>query len=307
MLTLLTGKNDFEIRRALDAMVQGFDGEVTKVYGEDLAKQDLPDLLAGMTLFATSRLVVIRTLSENKPLWVDFADWLGRISDETHVILVEPSPDKRTKTYKDLVKAAVVHEFKEWGERENYTAQKWLETEAGRAGLPMTPADAKFLVDWVGVNQPLLAGALDKLVVLGQADAKAIRQYVEPNPAENVFDLLDAALRGNTAKLGEMLAILRKTQDPYMTFGLLTSQVLQLAMLAQPGHTAAQVAKALGAHPYALGKLEPHARRLGPKAVAQVVQQFTKADDRMKSSAQDPWILIESLLAEVSLIIGQSK
>ena len=112
MITLLVGDNSFEIRRALDHIIESFDGQVEKVDGSTLEVKQLPDLLMGATLFAEKRLVVIKDLSENTGLWTTLVDWLPRLSEDTHLVLVEEKPDKRTKTFKELQKIAKVKEFK---------------------------------------------------------------------------------------------------------------------------------------------------------------------------------------------------
>ena len=101
MITVLTGDNSFELTRAIDEIVRTFDGVAEKFEGGDLELSQLPDLLQGGTLFASERLVIVREVSENKALWDALPDWLGRVSDDVHVVLIEPKPDKRTKTFKD--------------------------------------------------------------------------------------------------------------------------------------------------------------------------------------------------------------
>src|ERR1035437_6433304 len=100
MITVLIGENTFEIQRALDLIARDFDGKVEKIDGSNLQLSQLPDILMGVSLFAMSRTVVIRNLSENRAVWPVFGDWLSKISDDIHLILAESKPDKRTATYK---------------------------------------------------------------------------------------------------------------------------------------------------------------------------------------------------------------
>ena len=104
MIMLLIGENSFEVERALRQIADDFDGTVEKIDGSDLQLSQLPDILMGVSLFATARTVVIRNLSANKSIWTVFGDWLPRISDDIHLVLVEPKPDKRMTTYKALIK-----------------------------------------------------------------------------------------------------------------------------------------------------------------------------------------------------------
>lgn len=302
MITVLTGENSFEVTRALEKIVADFAGVAEKFDGDSLELAQLPDLLLGGTLFATERLVIIRALSENKQLWEVLPDWLERTSGDTHVVLVEPKPDKRTKTYKDLKKYAQVQEYNPWGDRDVMQAEKWVAEEAKRHGLLLDKKLAQQLVARVGMDQWLLFHAIEKLAVLDTVTAEMIEQLIEANPTENVFNLLDAALRGDTRKVSGMIRTLRLGQDPYMTFGLLGGQVFQLVALAASDKPSGEVAKDIGAHPYALGKLAPHAKKLGRSGTKKLARIFADADTAMKSTATDPWILIEQALIKTTSV-----
>lgn len=302
MITVLTGENSFEVTRALEKIVADFAGVAEKFDGDSLELAQLPDLLLGGTLFATERLVIIRALSENKQLWEVLPDWLERTSGDTHVVLVEPKPDKRTKTYKDLKKYAQVQEYNPWGDRDVMQAEKWVAEEAKRHGLLLDKKLAQQLVARVGMDQWQLFHAIEKLAVLDTVTAETIEQLIEANPTENVFNLLDAALRGDTRKVSGMIRTLRLGQDPYMTFGLLGGQVFQLVALAASDKPSGGVAKDIGAHPYALGKLAPHAKKLGRSGTKKLARIFADADTAMKSTATDPWILIEQALIKTTSV-----
>lgn len=302
MITVLTGENSFELTRALEGIVALFDGTAEKFDGSDLELSRLPDLLLGGTLFADKRLIIVKGLSDNKSLWDILPDWLGRVNEDVHLVLVEPKPDKRTRTFKELKKVAEVKEFNPWGDRDTALAEKWVGEEAKRQGSALDSKSVQLLVARVGLDQWQLFHALEKLTVLGDITPEIIEQTVEANPTENVFNLLDAALRGDAKKVHDMISTLERTQDPYMTFGLLSSQVFQLATLAVTDKPAASVASDIGAHPYALGKLAPHAKSLGKGNIKKIVQTFADVDMKMKSSATDPWLLVEEALVKTILL-----
>lgn len=302
MITLLTGENSFETARALTSIVSAFDGMPEKFEGGDLHVAQLPDLLMGATLFADKRLVVIRDLSENKPLWDVLPDWLEKVGDDIHLVLVEQKPDKRTKTFKELKKIADVKESTNWGDRDIGVAIAWAVSEANRLGFVLDRESSGTLVNRVGVDQWQLHNALQKLSVLDNINPPVIENLIEATPTENVFNLLDAALRGDAKQVITMIQRLQRTQDPYMTFGLLSGQVFQLAALAVADKPAAAVASDIGAHPYALGKLAPHAKKAGQNSVRKIVKYFADADSAMKSSATDPWLLIEEALIKTATL-----
>jgi DNA polymerase III subunit delta len=302
MITLLTGENSFENERALQRIIAEAAIEVERIDGATLETKHLPDLLMGATLFADKRLVVIRNIAENKSLWSDFGVWLARVSDDIHLVLIESKPDKRTKTYKDLQKLASIQESKAWTDRDGLKAEQWVVKEATLRGFELDKKCARLLVDRVGIDQWLLDQALEKLAVVERITPELIEEIIEANPAENVFNLLEAALRGDARRLRSMITTLEVNEDPYRLFGLLSSQGFQLAALSVTDKPSSEVAKDLGAHPFMLSKLTSHAARMGQAGVRKLIAALAEADNGMKTSSGEPWLLIERALIKIARI-----
>jgi DNA polymerase III delta subunit len=300
MITLVTGENSFENERIVAEIIADFDGVPDKVDGETLELRQLPDLFMGATLFADKKLVIIKNLSENKTLWNTLADWLERIHDDVHVVLVESKPDKRTKTYKLLQKSAKIYESKMWTERDNGKAEQWASEEASRIGFLLDKKSAHTLVMRVGADQWQLHQALQKLALAGTVTPELIEETIDANPVENVFNLFEAALKKDGAKIRQMLEVLQASEDPYRVFGLLSTQAFQLAALALADKSAKEVASDLGAHPFALSKLAPFAKSFSTTDVKAVVVAFDEADAGMKTSVAEPWLLLERALFKVA-------
>ncbi|MDB5183829.1 MAG: hypothetical protein JWO07_510 [Candidatus Saccharibacteria bacterium] len=301
MITVLTGNNNYEMSRALEVLAQDYTGEVSRVDGDDLALDRLIELISSASLFATKRMVIIRDLSTNKPIWTALGERLDNIDEDVHLVLVEPSVDRRTSTYKKLQKVADVKTFTMWSDRDDMKAEQWVGEQAKLLGITMDKKSVQTLVKRIGMDQWDLYHGLEKLAVLDHVDESVIQEIIEAQASENVFNLLDAALRGNSKRVSEMIRNLQRAQDPYMTFGLLSAQVFQLAALAVTDKSSAEVASAIGAHPYALGKLAPHAKLMGRSGARKIVKIFADTDSLMKSTPTDPWILVEQALVRTSL------
>jgi len=301
MITLLIGDNSFEIERTLNAIISNFDGNVEKVEGSELQVSQLPDILMGVSLFADKRVVIIRGLSENKVVWSVLGDWLSKISDDIHLVLIEPKPDKRTVTFKALKENANVQEFLPWTDRDIAKAEKWVAAEAEKLGILIDKKCVQSLVQWVGIDQWQLFHALEKLALTDDITVDSIKNIIEPNPVENVFNLFETALRGDTKTLSEILKTLEKTEDVYRLTALLTSQAFQLAAVVSASKTD-NVAKDFAIHPYVVSKLAPIAKRIGKSGVSKIISIFTELDDDMKISKAEPWLLVERALIKVANI-----
>jgi DNA polymerase III delta subunit len=166
MIIMLTGANDFAIRQALDKLVGAYLSKfgvhaIERVDGESFEPTSLSELLQGASLFASQRLVVVRDASKNKPLWEAIGDWIERVPTEVMLVLVESSPDKRTRTYKQLQKHADVRDFPGLSEPE---LARWLVVAAKEAGASIDHKTAAHLVRQVGTDQWRLHTELQKLV-----------------------------------------------------------------------------------------------------------------------------------------------
>lgn len=300
MITLFIGENSFEISRAVERLINDFNGTPEKVDGSDLELKQMPDLLMGATLFADNRLVIIKHLSENKTAWTKLSDWLPRLSDDVHFVLIEAKLDKRTKTYKELEKVAAIQEFALWTERDSLQVEKWAIDEAKTLGFALDKKSAHTLVGRVGVDQWLLWQALQKLAVVDQITPAIVEELIDANPTENVFNLLEAALKGDTLRIKRMVATLQLSEDPYRLFGLLSGQVFHLLALSLADKSYTEVASDLGVHPFAMSKLAPFVEELAATGAKKVVACFVEADSAMKTSTADPWLLIERALMKVA-------
>jgi DNA polymerase III delta subunit len=217
-------------------------------------------------------------------------------------VIIEPKPDKRTKTFKELQKVANVYEAQAWTERDTLKAEQWVVNEAQMLGFSLDKKSAQILVARVGADQWQLYRALEKLAVVDEISPAVIEELIEANPLENVFNLFEAALRGNALRVKQMIETLELTEDAYRLFGLLSGQAFQLAALSVSEKPSAEVAKELGAHPFALSKLAPHAKKLGKSGARKVIAIFAEADSGMKTSAGDSGLLLERALVKVACL-----
>jgi DNA polymerase III subunit delta len=288
MITVLSGDNTYAIQRFLREQISGFDGDITRKNGDEISQNQLGDLFMGASLFSTKRIVIVNKLSENKPLWADVESWIERVPKEIDVYLVEPRPDKRTKTYKTLQKQATVRMFNELDETELST---WLQSIARDNEIDLTDDLARYFIGYVGRDQWRLQNELEKLVLAQKPLTRELIQEVsEPYPEATAFELLDGLFSNDTPRVEKLLVLLRETEDPYQFFGLLSSQTLALVALVHGGERRADdVARDLSIHPFVVRKLSQVSRRFNKQRLSHFVARLAEADIRIKTMGVDPW------------------
>lgn len=300
MITLITGENSYERDREVARIIAACAGESERLDGAALTASDLPQLFQGMTLFATERLTIITNLSENKEVWGELEKWLDTPMSDTHIVLVEPKPDKRTKTYKALQKQAQVKQCEPFGERGTGKAENWLKREAKTRQIEMNADAARELVRRVGTDQYRLVNELERLAPLGSITTEVVAAHTEEPLGDNVFTLLQVALSGDTVQLHAKIHALQHTNDAYMTLGLLSSQLFNLAALKLGDGTTAEIASSVKASEFALRPLVPLAAKISREQLKTAVQYIAEADIQTKTTASDPWIILESALMRIA-------
>ena len=84
MIRFLYGENDYALSRATarvrDAFVEEHGDQSVSIHeGDQLELRDLAQLLQGQSLFADTKLTIIRGANINKPLWEGLSDFLERL------------------------------------------------------------------------------------------------------------------------------------------------------------------------------------------------------------------------------------
>lgn len=309
MIYFLVGENVFRSEQETARVLDGRQAE--KFDASSLEPVDLIDIVAGQSLFASIRQIIIDQASSNKPLWEALGDQLASVDDETLIILRDSKPDKRTKTYKALQKVATIIACDLWTDRQTGPAEQWLASHAGSHGLTLTKRQlADMVARAIRPSEHGSQAVIDQLQLHtavmqlsgGESEVSdaQIEAVLPPRTHDNVFGLLEAALGGDQPRLLEMLERLRHSQQPHMVLGLLSSQAINLtALVLADGRSTDQVASDIGAHPFALRQLSSVARRLTPDEVRLVTGALARADLNLKQGRGEPWQLIELALLEV--------
>lgn len=310
MIYLVLGQDVFKQRQAVDEIIRTSGLQPEKFDGAELTENQLADTVAGVTLFSTERLVIVRDLSENKALWDKLAEWLGRVSSDTTLVLIEVKPDKRTKAYKAIAKAAKIITVDPWTDRQAGEAAKWLSDFAKQNGAKLSSEQVQKIIkracmqgDRPGaytIDQQVLANAILALSALENVDDEAISAVLPESTVDNVFELLDTAMGGDPVRTQQLMHNLQTTADPYMTLGFVMSQWSQLVALKVSGEQPDALAARIGVSAFVLKKLHRHASGLRLARVKQLTDLLARLDVQSKTTGANPWNLLARFIGELS-------
>ena len=267
----------------------------------DMSISDFRQAVSGVSMFGVNR-AVVKNISENKTLLEYIGEWVSGLSDDNDVdlVLVDQKPDKRTKAFTALKKKASLIECKPLVERGN-AAAKWLEDYTRAAAINLERSAAAELVSRVGVDQYALVNELSKLSLAGDVSLGSVGMYTPPTAHDTALVLFEMALKGDRDGLREALVQARQTADPYMTLGLLTSQLFALsgAFFSRDSNDP-DVAKMIDINPYVLKKFSAFVQNLSRESLAEIVEFLTEADVQMKTTSTEPWVVLQTCLNKIA-------
>jgi DNA polymerase-3 subunit delta len=292
MIISLTGNNFFALHKRLNELVNTFvkeqgDLALERIDAEEAEIQAIIDALQNLPFLATRKMVVVRSLSQNKLAAEKVEQIISAAGTDTDLILFEPAVDKRTSYFKVLKTKTQLEEF---SELDIHGLAVWLMEEAKNRGGNLAQTDTGYLVNRLGTDQNLLSNELDKLLAY---DLKITRQTIglltEQQPQSKVFDLLDAAFGGNKGRALKLYEEQRAQKvEPQAILAMITWQLHLLAVTkSADGKSTAAIAKDLGMSPYPISKAAQLAHKLSDEKFKEMVDFAFEIDYKSKTSALD--------------------
>jgi DNA polymerase-3 subunit delta len=255
-----------------------------------------------MPMFGPRRLVQVRDAHLFKA--DDLAAFLPYLKDPSPsscLLLIAEKADLRLKFFAEAKKAGVVAKFEPLKDRQ---VPAWVSGEARRQKLKLEPGAAERLAEAVGTDMAQLASALERLSLYAGVGAPLTPGHVEELLAttrqRSVFELTGAVGRGDRR---EALVVLRRMledrESGVMIVAMLARHLRQLwsaKELADRGLPRAELASALGVHPFFVGDLIQQAQRMSVAALGRTHRALFEADRSLKSSRLPERAILEGLV-----------
>ncbi len=308
MISFLFGQNRYALKSRLRSIADEFAAEnihgaaaPERLSGARLEASELYSLLLGGSLFGERRLVILDDCSQNPAVWSALGEAVqDGLPASTHLVVVEQSPDKRSKTFKTLQKTADL--VVEAGPESLIKLLGWVLEEARRRRVELSEPAARRLLELAGPDQERLANELDKLFVHSTIKTELVEDLVEPVSSASVFGLIDAVISRRPQQVGRILDGLRGSEEPSKILALLVGQLHSLAILLASGgrRDIDRLAAEAGIHPYALRNLRARAAGLSLAELSRLIEAADKLDESLKNSRGDEWLLLETVLLRAS-------
>ncbi|MBF6596559.1 MAG: DNA polymerase III subunit delta, partial [Thermaceae bacterium] len=268
--------------------------------GEEADFDRLSEALTSLPFLASKKLVILRGTAANKKFIEKAGELLPEVPETTDVIIIEPKLDKRSVYYKLLKK---ITDYKEFNELDINGLARWLVGQAQAQKGMLSNNDARYLVEWVGMNQQLLANELDKLLLYApKVTRESIELLTEPVPQSTVFELLEAAFNGNGHRTMALYEEQRAQKvEPQQIIAMLAWQLHIVALAKAAGSRSPDlVAKEAKLSPYVLKKSSGIARGLGGGELKRLIADLLAIDTRLKRESLDADEAIRNYLLRIA-------
>jgi DNA polymerase-3 subunit delta len=290
MIVTLTGENDALRQQELGRIVEAFVAEygdmaLERLDGEEAEYERMHEAAQGAPFLSNRKVVVLRKPSANKEFIEKFETLLADVAETNDMVLVEPKLDKRLAYYKQLRKLT---EFKEFPVLDANGlvrfAVEYAKAQTGSLGT----ADARLLIDRLGLNQLALQHELDKLLAYDPHITRAsIEALTERTPQSSIFELLDAAFTGNTSRAMALYAEQRAQRvEPQQIIAMLVWQLHILAIVKTAGQrSSADIAREARLSPFVVQKTQNLARTITLQRLKALISSLRDFDTRLKSES----------------------
>lgn len=241
-----------------------------------------------------------------------YAKFFSDIPEYCTVVLVyETVPfriDRRKKALAECFDSAVAVEFTQPSDRELIS---WVGRHLKKQGKRITVDDAQYLIHRSGGSMTALLGEIGKLAAYVE-DETVTREHVdllvEPALEAETWDLTDAIAAGRYEKALQVLrTLLEKQEEPVKILGSVGAQMRRLLAakrLMEAGKRQQELMKLCGIGSYPAQKSMEAARRLSERFCCRAVELCLEADQRLKTSFDDPERVLELLVLELA---GESR
>ncbi len=279
------------IQRAVKAIVdaavpvnmRGFNYDV--IQGRGASGANIVAMAQTLPMMSDRRLVMVRDIAAlSAAELAKIAPYLKEPNESTVLVATATKIDKRIKFYQFAKKAGYLHEL-----LPPRNVASWIKAEAKQRDVDLAGNAAGRLADVVGKDLSRLALALEQLALYAgdrAVSADDVDDLIAETRERTVFELTDAIGDGDLkGALRGVAALCDQRQSAIGVVVMLARHMRQIGWChvgRAEGLGKGQLARLVGAPPFAVDRLMRQTRRYSADAVATAIEKLCDADSRFK-------------------------
>jgi len=315
MIIFLHGADTFRSRRQLRKMIEKFkidrDPQGLNVVILDCAKEEdgkIMEQVLAVPFLAEKRMVVLENLLTATGKGDLQAEILKRVEekglDENNVYVFWQDVGKpKTKVGKEFLARLLKEKYaQEFEEIKGVKLSAWISSETKDREGKISKHASDSLVQNVGGDMWLLNSLIDQLIAYkGDEEimTEDVNLFVEEKVDDNIFNLVDAAVSGQTKQVYKMIREqYRIGKDPHYVFAMILRQFRILIEMRdlyerEDNMPSDMMAKKLGLHPFVVKKSLPFIKKYNLEDLKKIYLKLLDLDIKFKTSQGDPSLLVD--------------
>jgi DNA polymerase-3 subunit delta len=305
---LLTGDEELLVTRAIGAIAAA-----ARAQDPDIAESELPGSaldgpelheLAGPSLFADARLLVIRSAQDVRAAALEVLSGYLRTPSESTVIVLQHAGGAKGKKLLELARKAKALEIGCAKLTRPEHRADFVRAEVRRAGGRIAPEAVGALVDAVGSDLRELAAVAAQLVSDGggTVDVELVRAYHRGRAEVSGFAVSDLVMVGRAGDALEALRYALALGVPHVVIAdALADGVRTIARVATAGRgDAYALASQLGMPPWKVKRAQGQARGWSELGVRRALGVVAALNADVKGAAADPSFALDRAVRALS-------
>lgn len=309
-LYLFTGPEQFLVRYYVHQMMEKLLDENTKalnymVFEGKVSFQAVSDAVSLFPAFSPRRVVVVKesTLMKQGAKDLDWNGFFKSLPDYICLIFLQEEVDKRLTFYKAVKNHGLVVEC---NRQDEAALTRWVMKGFSNYKKQIDERDAAYLVALLEPDMTFMALEIDKIASYlgdsGRVTREAIDAITSKSVKSRIFDLTDAISQQQTAQALQILNGLMEQKEPLpyimAMVGRQMAVLWRMKKMEAKGMSQADIARALGLHPYIAGKVHRQAASFTMEKLRSHMRRLLELDEASKTGRMDPRTALEMFIVE---------
>lgn len=273
--------------------------------GKGIDVREVISLGDTMPFFSERRVLVLEDTGFFKGQCPQLPEYLGELPEYLCMIFVEDEVDKRSRMYKAVKKAGTAAEFSVQDEN---TLMRWVLGILKREGRQITRRDMELFLTKTGTDMSNIEKELEKLLcyTMGRdvITARDIEEVCTNQITNRIFEMIRAVSEQDQKKALDLYYDLLALKEPPMRILFLLARqfnmMLQVKDLMRLGYDQKGMADKLGIQSFIVRNYSSYARKYSSARLRQAVEDFTQAEEDVKTGRLGDVMSVELLIVKYS-------
>lgn len=278
---------------------------LTSYEGKNIEVGPLIELAETLPFFAERRILLIEDSGFFKNKCDQLADYLKELPDYLYLIFSEEQVDKRSRMYKAVGKIGRVVQFSTQKEK---TLIQWIAGIFSKEGKKITRTDMELFLSKTGSDMGNIHQEAEKLLCYTMGRDCITSQDIEAvcttQITNKIFDMVRAVTEKNQRRALDLYEDLLALREPPMRILYLLARqfrhLMQTKEMLEEGKDPQEIGKILGVPSFAARNYANCAKRYGIGELRQAVEDFTNAEEDVKTGRLGDRLSVELLIVQYS-------